>query len=63
MTELLTLGQSFRKKYCLALLIFVAGFAHAFLYSWSAGEVTMFATVLLGIFGGADLVDKKVPNK
>lgn len=55
MTDVL---QQFRKKYTLALLIFFAGTAHAFIYAWSAGEYTMFATLILGTFGVADLIDK-----
>lgn len=51
------LGQ-LRKKYTLALLLFGAGSAHAFIYAWSAGEYTTFAGLLLGLFGAADLIDK-----
>ena len=35
----------------------------AFLFEWSAGEYTTFAALLLGIFGVADLTDKKMENK
>ena len=52
-----------RKKYTLALLIFVAGTVLAFVNKSSLGEYTGFATLLLGVFGAADLVDKKVTNK
>lgn len=55
--------QKFRKKYTLALLLFVAGTALAFKVDATLGEYTAFAGVLLAIFGGADLVDKKVLNK
>lgn len=53
----------FRKKYTLALLVFGVGTIHSFVYGWSAGEYTAFAALILGIFGTADLVDKKVVNK
>lgn len=52
-----------RKKYTLTLLLFAAGFAHAFQFAWDAGNVITFATLLLSAFGAADLVDKKVANK
>ncbi len=52
----------FRKKYTLAILLFLAGTAHSFYFQWSAGEYTTYAMLLLGIFGSADLVDKKAPN-
>lgn len=52
-----------RKKYALTLLLFAAGVAHSFLYTWSATEFTAFAALLLGIFGGADLLDKKFQDK
>lgn len=55
--------SQFRKKYTLTLLIFFAGSALAFISSSSLGEYTTFAGVLLAVFGGADLVDKKVENK
>lgn len=48
----------FRKKYTLALLLFLVGSAHSFVNTWSASEFTTFAALLLGIFGTADLVDK-----
>lgn len=48
----------FRKKYTLALLIFFAGTTLAFMGKASLGEYTVFTSVLLGIFGAADLVDK-----
>lgn len=53
----------FRKKYTLTLLIFATGSVHAFWFAWSAGEYTAFVSLLLGLFGSADLVDKKVTNK
>jgi len=52
-----------RKKYTLTLLIFAAGSALAFKLGSSLGEYTAFATLLLGVFGTQDLVDKKVANK
>ena len=53
----------FRKKYTLAILLFIAGTALAFKTGAELGEYTVFAGTLLAIFGGADLVDKKVENK
>ena len=53
----------FRKKYTLALLLYVAGTALAFYTNASLGTYTVFAGTLLAIFGSADLVDKKVVNK
>ncbi len=53
----------FRKKYTLALLLFVAGTALAFYTHATLGAYTMFTGTLLAIFGTADLVDKKVVNK
>ena len=50
--------KQFRKKYTLAIMIFIVGVVHSFLYGWSAGELTMFCSMILGIFGVADLVDK-----
>jgi hypothetical protein len=44
-------------------MIFVAGSGLAFYVNSSLGEYTAFATILLGIFGTQDLVDKKLPNK
>ena len=52
-----------RKKYTLAILLFLSGTAQTFLFQWSAGEFTTFAALLLGIFGTADLADKKLPDK
>lgn len=53
----------FRKKYTLTLLLFIAGTVQAFLFKWSAGEWTAYASLLLTLFGAADLVDKKVETK
>ena len=53
----------FRKKYTFALLLLMAGTVQAFMFKWSAGEYTAYAALLLGIFAGADLVDKKVETK
>jgi len=55
--------QKFRKKYTLALLLFIVGSILAFTTKASLGEYTAFAGVVLTIFGGADLVDKKVANR
>lgn len=52
-----------RKKYTLTLLIFAAGTTLAFVQGESLGAYTAFATLILGVFGAADLVDKKVTNK
>jgi hypothetical protein len=52
-----------RKKYTLTLLIFVFGSALSWKLGSSLGEYTAFATLLLGVFGTQDLVDKKVANK
>lgn len=52
-----------RKKYALTLLIFVTGTVLAFKLGSSLGEYTAFCTLLLGVFGTQDLVDKKVANK
>ena len=50
----------FRKKYTLALLLFVAGTALAFVMDSTLTEYTVFAGVLIGIFGTQDVMDKKV---
>ncbi len=50
--------KQFRKKYTLALLFFVSGNFHAFIHDWTATSYIAFASLLLGIFGAADLVDK-----
>lgn len=52
----------FRKKFTLTLLIYVAGTALAFHAGSGLGEYTAFATLLLGVFGSQDLVDKKMKN-
>ena len=59
----ITAAWRWRKKYTLALLIFAAGTTIAFVNQSSLGEYTGFATLILGVFGAADLVDKKVANK
>ena len=53
----------FRKKYTLALLLFSVGSILALTTKASLGEYTVFAGTVLAIFGGADLVDKKVQTK
>ena len=53
----------FRKKYTLALLLYVAGTGLAFYTSATLTAYTVFAGTLLAIFGSADLVDKKVATK
>jgi len=55
--------SKFRKKYTLALLLFAGGTAIAVMTKASLGDYTFFMGTLLTIFGGADLVDKKVSNK
>lgn len=55
--------RRFRKKYTLALLLFIVGSTHSFMFAWTATEFTAFAALLLGIFGTTDLVDKKVVTK
>ena len=50
----------FRKKYTLALLLFAAGTLLAFTSSATLTEYTVFAGVLLAIFGTADVVGKTV---
>ena len=55
--------QKFRKKYTLALLLFAAGTVIAIMTKASLGDYTFFTATLLTIFGGADLVDKKVKDK
>lgn len=52
-----------RKKFTVTLLLFVAGTALAYVMKATLPEYTMFATLLLGTFGAADLVDKKMENK
>lgn len=53
----------FRKKYTLALLLYVTGTGLAFYTDATLTAYTIFAGTLLTIFGSADLVDKKVVNK
>ena len=53
----------FRKKYTLTLLLWASGTGLAFYTSEGLGTYTAFATLLLSVFGAADLVDKKVANK
>jgi len=52
-----------RKKFSLTLLLWASGTALAFHTNSDLGSYTAYATLLLGIFGAADLVDKKVENK
>lgn len=52
-----------RKKFALTLLLWASGTALAFHVGSGLGEYTAYATLLLGIFGAADLVDKKIQNK
>lgn len=49
-----------KKKWVLTLALFVVGTAIAFLREASLAEYTMFATLLLGTFGAADVTDKKL---
>jgi len=50
--------SQFRKKYTLALLLFISGNAHAFKFEWEPTFYIAFASLLLGIFASADLIDK-----
>ena len=50
--------EIWRKKYTTAMIILAIGTIHSFVNSWSAGEFTTFAALILGIFGVADLIDK-----
>ncbi len=52
-----------RKKFTLALLLYVSGTALAFYTGASLGAYTAYAIMLLGVFGASDLVDKKVENQ
>ena len=49
--------DQWRKKYALAIGMFLYGSFHAYLNVWSAGELTTFYAMLLAIFGAADLAD------
>ncbi|MEE9158966.1 MAG: hypothetical protein V3U60_11330 [Gammaproteobacteria bacterium] len=60
MFDMIDAIQKFRKKYTLALLLYAAGTSLAFYTKADLGAYTLFAGTLLAIFGGADLVDKKV---
>ena len=55
--------MKFRKKFVLTILLWASGTVLAFTVNSSLGEYTAYATLLLGIFGASDLVDKKVANK
>jgi hypothetical protein len=55
--------ERFRKKFTLALLLWASGTALAFTMQTGLGEYTAFATLLLGVFGTQDVVDKKLINK
>lgn len=50
--------SNFRKKYTLAMLMFLAGTALAFITKATLGDYTLFCGTVLAIFGTADLVDK-----
>ncbi len=50
----------FRKKYTLALLLFAAGTYLAWHTGATLTEYSMFASLLLGIFGAADVAEKKL---
>jgi hypothetical protein len=52
-----------RKKFTLTLLLWASGTALAFTMKSDLGAYTMFATLLLGVFGTQDVVDKKLTNK
>ena len=53
----------FKKKYTLALLLFVAGSALAFQSGASLTEYTIFTATVLSIFGISDVADKQVTKK
>jgi hypothetical protein len=56
--------EMFRKKFALSILLWGAGTALAFIRDGTdLGEYTMFATLLLGVFGTQDVLDKKLANK
>ena len=52
-----TISQ-FRKKYTLAILLYLAGTTIAIMTKATLGEYTFFAGTVLSIFGTADLIDK-----
>lgn len=49
-----------KKKWVLTVGLFTVGSIVAFLTNASLAEYTMFATLLLGTFGAADVTDKKL---
>jgi hypothetical protein len=52
-----------RKKFALTLLLWASGTALAFVMKSDLGAYTLFSTLLLGVFGTQDVVDKKMKNK
>ena len=52
--------MTFRKKFTLTLMVFVAGTVLAFTTGASLGAYTAFVTVVLAVFGTADVADKKL---
>lgn len=61
--KVVSAASRFRKKYTLAIMLYLSGTTMAFIFEWSATEYTAFAALLLGIFGAQDLVDKKMVDK
>lgn len=57
MNAIASVMSQWRKKFALTICMFIGGSAHAFLFEWSAGELTALYGMLLGIFGAADLAD------
>lgn len=49
-----------KKKWVLTIGLFLVGSTIAFITHASLAEYTMFATLLLGTFGAADVTDKKL---
>lgn len=49
--------KQWRKKYALIVGMFLAGSTHAFMYAWSATELTIFYSALFALFGPMDLTD------
>jgi len=55
--------SQWRKKYTLALMLYVSGTVLAFYTDATLTQYSVFAGVLLAVFGTADLVDKKVKTR
>ena len=50
----------FKKKYTLALLFWASGTVLAFQTDATLGSYTAFATIVLGLFKTADVIDKNI---